>query len=419
MPAPLPLPRTGPWAHIDRSAIRHNLHWLLQRLQRRYAGTPGSAMAAAGRPRPRPRIWVVTKANAYGHGLNLTLPALADADGVCVSALDDVSRVRQAGWRKPILLLSVWGLSWQDFADPTLGDELHIVIDDEHQLQELEKMAMDGRTPRDLRLAAWLRHAGELRSQGFTDELYRPAFERLRRLKDAGILADVGHLQHYAASEDAIRLKRERHAFASLTIPLGGPTCTGNSAALCLPNLGDMQASPHGACPEGEHWLRCGLLLYGASAIPDITGERLGLRPAMSLRTRLLSIHKVYKGQSVGYGDGFVAPHDTYIGTVGAGYGHGVPRRLWEHGSVLVGREERMVRLAGRVTMDTLTIDLGSCPREQPGDIVTLWGSTPGGVIHSVETVAAACHTIAAELLSGLTCRTRLIACDGQAGLAV
>ena len=392
----------APCAYIDRSAIRHNLRWLTQRLHRRYASNDRSSCT-------RPKIWVVMKANAYGHGLDLALPALADADGVCVSSLDDVLRVRVAGWRKPILVLSIWGVSWRDFTDISVGDNLHIVIDDERQLQELEQMAAHGAWRRDLRLTAWLRHAGELRSQGFSDEPYRLAFERLRILRDTGVLAGVGHLQHYAASEDPVRLERERRAFAALTRPLGGPTCTGNSGALCLPNLGDMHASPHGSCTEANHWLRCGLLLYGASAIPGITGEGLGLRPAMSFRARLLSIRHILKGQSVGYGDSFIASQDTYIGTVGAGYGHGVPRRLWQHGTVLAGHDGRSVPLAGRVAMDSLTIDLGPDPIERIGDTITLWGRAPGGAIQSVEAVASACDTIAAELLTGLTDRTALL----------
>src|SRR5690606_40352402 len=93
-------------------------------------------------------------------------------------------------------------------------------------------------------------------------------------------LPDAGHIHHYAAAEDPGALAQERQAFDAVSAGLPGPRCTENSAALCsdapLPSF------------EADHWLRAGLLLYGASALPGRSGSELGLRPAMSLHARLL-----------------------------------------------------------------------------------------------------------------------------------
>src|SRR5690606_4792213 len=86
-----------------------------------------------------PRIWAVTKADAYGHGLHHAFSALQDsADGFCINSVDDVIWLRQAGWQGPVLLLSACGLSVSDLNDPALG-ELHLVVDDETQLEMLER----------------------------------------------------------------------------------------------------------------------------------------------------------------------------------------------------------------------------------------------------------------------------------------
>lgn len=371
----------GPWAGIDHEAIAHNLAWLRRRVS-------GSAHA--------PRIWAVVKGDAYGHGLAHAQAALTDADGLSVASLDDVHRLRRHGWDRPVLLLSAWGLTADDLGDPSLG-ELHLVIDDEPQLALLERLG-----PRSAKPHAWLRYAGRLKMQGFDQPAYGAAFKRLTALTEAGVLAGAGHLHHYAASEDPIALARERREFASDTGHLSGPRNTGNSAALC----GDHPEDLHRA----GHWLRCGLLLYGASALPGFTGPCLGLRPAMSLHARLLSIRKVKAGQAVGYGDSFRAARDTCIGTVGIGYGHGVPRGLWHGGRVFTGAAGRSVPLAGRVAMDCLTVDLGPDAREQAGDIVTLWGRSSSGSVLPVETVAESCGTIAAELFTRLTARVPLVA---------
>src|SRR5690606_2936668 len=190
-------------------------------------------------------------------------------------------------------------------------------------------------------------------------------------------------------------------ALSALTHDLPGPRCTGSSAALC--NLDTLAL--HGQ----EDWVRCGRTLYGASALPGLTGASLGIMPAMSVQARILVVRRVAAGETVGYGAEFRANRNTCIGIVGIGYGHGVPRNLWQHGFVLAGRKGRRVPLAGRVAMDCLSIDLGPEPTEAPGDVVTLWGCAPGGGALPVEEAGQACDTIAAELLTGLTARLPLL----------
>lgn len=379
----------GPWASIDPTAIAHNLAWVRRRMPQAPTNTPP------------PRLWAVVKADAYGHGLHHALGALGASDGIAVATLSDVLRVRKLGWHQPVLLLSAAGLNPSALGDPALG-ELHIVIDDDAALQRLEHM------PCPLpHIHAWLRYTGHLQSQGFDDISYPAAFRRLQALAQNGALAAAGHLHHYAMAEDAQALAAERHAFARVTAGLPGPHSTGNSAALC--------SVAHYPIHPAGHWLRCGLALYGASALPGRTGTQLGLRPAMSLHARLLVVRRVAAGQSVGYGDSYRAPQDTHIGVVGIGYGHGLPRNLWRRGQLLAGKAGRPVPLAGRVAMDCLTVDLGGHPGEKPGDIMTLWGQSPAGVALPVEAAAQACDTIAAELLTGLTSRLPLLACPRAA----
>lgn len=377
--------RSGPWAVIDRRAVTHNLAWLRQRLHGQGA-TPAA------------RVWAVVKANAYGHGLRHALAALAQADGLCVADLQDAHHLRRHGWRRPILLLSACGLDRDALQDPVLG-ELHVVVDDEPQLALLETL-----NPRHSTLHAWLRYAGRLRTHGFAPGAYEAAFARLKALVEAGTLLQAGHLHHYAAAENPAMLVQEREEFLAGVGQLPGPHNTGNSAALC----GEHPETIHAA----GHWLRCGLLLYGASALPGVTGPDLGLRPAMSLRAPLLAVRHVKAGQTVGYGDSFRAPRDTCIGVVGIGYGHGIPRSFWRHGRVMAGPGGRLVPLAGRVAMDSLTVDLGPAAPERPGDVMTLWGRCTSGAMLPVETAAEACGTIAAELFTSLTARVPLTAHD-------
>ena len=128
------------------------------------------------------------------------------------------------------------------------------------------------------------------------------------------------------------------------------------------------------------------------------SGSGLGLKPVMTLATRLIAIRQVGAGESVGYGATWVAPRDMRLGVAAIGYADGYTRHLVTGTPVLVGHER--VPLVGRVSMDMITMDLSGHPQARVGDRVTLWGQ---GL--AVEEIAANAATIPYHLLCGVTQR--------------
>ncbi len=358
----------GAVALIDAQAIAHNLRRLRRVL--RHAGT-----------RRAPRIWAVAKADAYGHGMEHALAGLADADGLGVLTLDDALRCRRLGWKRPILAMGA-DFTLADLRDPALYP-LHVVIDRPEQLAGLAGL------PLPCMPHVWLRHCGALNHAGLQAGEYRAAFRSLHAELEAGRLAGLGHLQHYAGAEDPEQLPRERRAFHELISGMPGPLCTENSAAVL--------SDPASACLTD--WVRCGIALYGISPLRGLTGRALGLRPAMALQAPLYAMQAVRAGQGVGYHGGFRAERDMRIGLVRCGYADGYPRTV--QGPCQAGVQGRMAAIVGRVSMDTLAVDLSAHPDAGPGDAVTLWG--PGGP--EVESVAGWAGTISAHLCVGLTAR--------------
>jgi alanine racemase len=353
----------GPVARIDAGAVAHNL----RRLREDLGGPP-------------PCIWAVAKADAYGHGLRHVLPGLVHADGLAVLSIEEAHRCRALGWRKPLLVMSSPCVA-ADLGDPALHP-LHLVVDAICQVGELERLPPGSPAP-----FAWLRHDGDLNHAGLHGSDYVAAFGRLSRLAQAGRLAGAGHLQHYAQAEVAQRLRSERRAFEPLFDGLPGPRCTENSAAL----LSDP------AYGRRTDWVRSGIALYGISPLADLTGPDLGLRPAMTLQAPIYAVRQLAAGRPLGYGAVFQASRDMRVGLVRCGYGDGYPRGLSGSCTVLV--EGRPCRIIGRVSMDTITIDLDTHPDTGPGAMATLWGE-PGCLI---EAVARCAGTIPAELCTGLT----------------
>ena len=151
-------------------------------------------------------------------------------------------------------------------------------------------------------------------------------------------------------------------------------------------------------------WVRPGLMLYGASPMPDRRGADLGLRAAMRVESRLIAIHQLNAGDTVGYGASFRASEPMRIGVVAVGYADGVHRILPTGAPVLV--QGQRVPIIGRVSMDMITIDLRSLPQVAVNDAVLLWGE---GL--PVEEVAKWAGTLAYELFCGLTNRVHLLHC--------
>ena len=96
------------------------------------------------------------------------------------------------------------------------------------------------------------------------------------------------------------------------------------------------------------------------------------LRPVMTLTSAVISLRDVTAGESVGYGATWTATRPSRIATVTVGYGDGYPR-LAPNGTPFLVNGQR-ASLAGRVSMDMITVDVTDLPGVQPGDEVVLWG---------------------------------------------
>ncbi|HVR82031.1 MAG TPA: alanine racemase C-terminal domain-containing protein, partial [Luteimonas sp.] len=132
------------------------------------------------------------------------------------------------------------------------------------------------------------------------------------------------------------------------------------------------------------------------------TAADFGLRPAMTLATRLIAVNHIRKGERIGYSATWECPEDMPVGVAAIGYGDGYPRNVPAGTPVLVNG--RRADIIGRVSMDLMTIDLRGQPDAKPGDPVLLWGE---GL--PVETIANAAATIGYELICSITRRVRFV----------
>lgn len=116
--------------------------------------------------------------------------------------------------------------------------------------------------------------------------------------------------------------------------------------------------------------VRTGINLYG---VFDLSGLRsYPLSPTLTLKTTLLARRRLPAGFTIGYGGTHTLFHDTWVGTVPAGYADGVPLAASNSGEVLI--RGKACPIIGRISMDYLTVNLNGCPAARMGDEVVLVG---------------------------------------------
>jgi alanine racemase len=145
-----------------------------------------------------------------------------------------------------------------------------------------------------------------------------------------------------------------------------------------------------------RQWVRPGIMLYGGNPFSSGKAKELGLKPVMTLKSNVVSLRSVKKGQSVGYGASWAPNRTSLIATIGVGYGDGYPRHAAHGTPVVIGGQK--APLVGRVSMDSINVDVSQCRNISIGDEAILWGE---GL--PIDEVAENSETISYELMCGIT----------------
>jgi len=312
---------------------------------------------------PQRKILVAVKANGYGHGA-VEVSRMAERIGVDwlgVATVPEGIELREAGIGLPILKFSP---AFPEEMDAAVRGGLTLTVCDRENVDALERtcqaaglradvhlkldtgMGRIGATPADApALAVRIeRHCPHLRLDGI--------FTHLPVSDDADPSYTRGQIAGFKAAVDAVH--------AALGRRVAFVHCA-NSGAVLGHEYGwfDM--------------VRPGIMIYGF--YPDEgTPRTIPLRPGLSFLTRVSFVKRVTAGTSIGYGRTWIAPEDTSIGTIPAGYADGFNRLFSNKGRVLI--RGRSYPIVGRVCMDQSMVNLGPDTNVQVGDEVVLIGKS-------------------------------------------
>lgn len=320
----------------------------------------------------RTAFMAVVKADAYGHGsVPVARAALAaGATWLGVVTPEEALELRAAGLEAPVLIMGPTPAHWL----PRVADAgCAIMVADQAMLDAVQGLPGSRRPRVHLKVDTGMTRMGTtLETLPALLEAVDPSRVVVEGLFTHLACADVPQSpvtgQQLRAFAEAMRAVRARfpavlcHAAASAGV-IGHP-----DAAF------DM--------------VRVGIALYGVPPAPHLAAP--GLRPVMTLSSRVVRTRRVGAGVPVSYGATYRTPGPTVIATVPVGYADGYPRTLSNTGVMLIRGERFLV--AGRVCMDYTMLDVGDAPVRE-GDEVTVFG--PG---LPADEVARTAGTIAHEL---------------------
>lgn len=359
-------------AEIDLEAIAHNV-----REFRRIV--PGGT-----------RLMAVVKADGYGHGAVAVAhrAVSAGASFLGTALVEEALELRQSGITCPILVL---GFTPGEYA--ALLCE-HGIIPTVFSLPEAKAFAAaafnrGGSLPVHVEIDTGMSRSGYSPCENAEDFIETVA--SLPGLELAGLFTHFASADHDDPEVARWQMGRfwaliKQLENRGLHIPL--KHAANSAAALLLPETRlDM--------------VRIGISLYGLYPA-NRARAAVALRPAMTLKTRVVSLKQVPAGTSVSYGCTYTTDKPSLLGTLPVGYGDGYPRLLSNRGQVLI--RGRRVPVVGRVCMDQLVVDMIDVPDACLGDEAVLFGRQGGGEI-TVDEVASWLSTINYEVVTTVSKR--------------
>jgi alanine racemase len=332
-------------------------------------------------------LFCVVKADAYGHGAAPVSRRLEreGADRFAVAVAEEGIGLRRAGVGGEILLLN-----YSDPADVGLHRAYGLVpaLYDLEQATGFAEATQGWREP----LAVHVKIDSGMGRIGFRPEeipLLIGILKRSYGLRVSGAFSNLASAEDRASPATARQVEAMQSSVAALTFAGFSP------GIVHLANSAGLLFHP----PSWFNGVRPGLALYGIA--PDRSEEAENLIAAMTLETRVMSLHAVPTGTPLGYGGRYVTARPSQIAVLPIGYHDGFRRSF--SGSVRVLIRGREAPVVGAVSMDLTLVDATDLA-VRSGDRAVCLGAD-GDLRVTAWDLARAADTIPYEILCGIGAR--------------
>ncbi len=333
------------YAAVDLDAILHNIE------------------AMKGNINENTRIMAVIKTDGYGHGavpIGRVLEPVSCVWGYAVATAEEGLILRRNGLKKPILVLgATFPEQYRALAEADIRPTVYSLK---------QALAMSGAlTGTGLDLKLHVKIDTGLSRLGF--QVTEEAAEEIAQISGLPHMILEGVFTHYAKSDaaDKTMAKEQLSAFHTMEELLRQRKVTWSLCHSC--NSGgiiDLREA-------NMDLVRAGISLYGMWPSDEVHKERVDLRPALSLKSRVVFVKDLPPGRTISYGATYTVKEPMRVATIPVGYGDGYPRSLSNRGYVLIRGQKAPI--CGRICMDQFMVDVTHIPGVAEGDAVVLVGS--------------------------------------------
>lgn len=371
------------WVEIDLKAIKHNLKELQKLAVRNQFALP---TRSGSKVKKIPtELLAVIKADAYGHGVE-QVALLLEKLGVeffGVSDVDEGIKLREIGIKKPVLLFEA---TLASYAKQIIDNKLMPTVCTLELANALNDYALKINKTIDI-------HVKVDTGMGRLGVWHQEAFEFICRIMKLKRLRIMGILTHFpAADTDKFFTGKQIKCLYNLVNRL-------DKNGLIIPYI--HAANSMGLAGYKTHVLnlaRPGLMLYGLYPHPGLKGK-VKLKPALSVKSRVIFLKDIKKGRSISYGRTFFTKKDMKVAIIPIGYNDGYCRLLSNKASVLISGVRCPV--LGRVTMDQIIVDVSKVKKVKLNMPVTILGTQKKSSV-SADELANFAKTINYEIVCSL-----------------
>ena len=331
-------------AHIDLDAVRNNMEQMKKNIAQ------GS------------RIVAVVKADGYGHGAVQLARMFEEMDyiwGYAIATVDEAVFLRDAGIRKPILLL---GAVFPDQYRTLIEYDIRMNLYSAEIAEEIAQCAkeMGKKAYAHVKIDTGMSRLGFFPTEEGVQEIVKASgyeylemegiFTHFARADETDKTSAYGQLQSF----DWV-VKR----LAELGLSFEYHHCA-NSAGI-IENIG-----------TGKELVRAGISIYGLYPSGEVATDQVLLKPALTLTSTVSFVKWLDEGVPLSYGGTYVTDRKTKVATIPVGYADGYPRSLSNKGYVLI--HGRRAPILGRICMDQFMVDVTGIPDVKFGDQAVLVG---------------------------------------------
>jgi len=330
------------WAEINLDALTHNYEEI--------RGIVG----------PHVKILGVVKADAYGHGSLECARTLSNAgvDMLAVAFIDEAIALRQGGITDDILLLG--------YTPIALIPELirWDVIPGVYQM-EFARALSEYCKEADIIHPLHVKIDTGMGRIGFC---WDKAAEVITEMNELEAIEIQGLYSHFSTADAVDK------TFSLLQVQRFTKVIEDLEAKNIHIPLKHIANSAGVFDLDGVHFdmVRPGIILYGLYPSHDVDRSKIDLKPVMTLKSTIVHLKTIHKGESLSYGNHFVADQDCLIGTLPVGYGDGYTRMLTGKANVWINGQ--LAPVVGNICMDQCMIDLTDMKRVKLFDEVELFG---------------------------------------------